>query len=141
MNFETIYLMTENGRFVCTDRYGDLTIKKNQADASCTMRAAWRDGERSVMLYHPANDRWWAVAPDPATPHVEKLVTTRNDEWTKFDYEFVDEHRTLMTLSTADSEYVSRIDIGRPHEHVAASAASQEEASRFRVIRFADDAA
>jgi hypothetical protein len=46
----------------------------------------------------------------------------------------------LMTLRNGNDGYVSRIDIGRPHEHLAASAASADEASRFRVIRFADEA-
>lgn len=141
MNIETIYLMTENGRFVCTDRSGDLTVKKNQADASCKLQAGWGDGESSVMLYSPANDRWWAVAPDPATPHVEELITARKNEWTTFNYQFVDDGETLMTLDAGEGKYVSRIDIGRPHDHLAASAATAEEASRFRVIRFADESA
>lgn len=141
MNIETIYLMTENGRFVCTDRYGDLTIKKDQADARCKLQAGWGDGESTVILYHPAAERWWAVSPDPATPHVEDLLTARKNEWTTFNYQFVDADQTLMTLSTGGDKYVSRIDIGRPHEHLAVSASSAEEASRLRVIRFSDDSA
>lgn len=140
MNIETVYLMTENGRFVCTDQFGDLTIKKDQADASCKQRAGWGDGESTVVLYNPATERWWAVAPDLATPHVDDLVTASKNEWTKFNYEFVDAGKTLMTLNAGEGQYVSRIDIGRPHEHLAAGAAGPEEASRFRVIRFAEGA-
>ncbi len=141
MIVETIYLLTENGRFVCPERYGDLTIKKKQADESCKLRAGWGDGESSVILHYPASERWWAVSPDPATPLVDDLIMARSNEWTKFYYDFVDDDKTLMTLNTGEGHYVSRIDIGRPHEHVAASAANAQEASRFRVIRFADDAA
>ncbi len=46
-----------------------------------------------------------------------------------------------MTLRDGNHGYLSRIDIGRPHEHLAASAVNADEASRFRVIRFADEAA
>ena len=138
MTIETVYLMTENGRFVCTDQFGDLTIKKQRADASCKQQAGWGDVEPTVELYNPAAERWWAVAPDLATPHVDDLVTARKNEWTTFNYAFVDAEKTLMTLRTDGGRYVSRIDIGRSHEYLAASAASADEASRFRVIRFAD---
>jgi hypothetical protein len=138
MQIETVYLMTENGRFVCSNPYGDLTIKKDRADESCKQRAAWGDGGSSVVLYNPASERWWAVAPDPATPHVDGIVTSREREWTTFDYAFVDGDQTLMTLRGEDGQYVSRVDIGRPHEHLAANAASADEASRLRVIRFAE---
>ncbi|RDU99997.1 fascin domain-containing protein [Trinickia dinghuensis] len=141
MDFETIYLMTENGRFVCTDQFGDLTIKNDRADASCRQRAGWGAGESTVVLYNPAADRFWAVAPDPATPHVDGLVTAQKNEWTTFNYEFADADRTSMTLRTVNGDYVSRIDIGRPQAYLAASATNAGEASRFRVIRFADDAA
>lgn len=140
MNIETIYLMTENGRFVCTDQFGDLTIKKDRADATCKQQAGWGDVESTVRLYLPAADRWWAVAPDLATPHVDELVTARRNERTTFNYEFIDADRTLMTLRTDEGRYVERIDIGRPHELLAASATGADEASRFRVIRFAEGA-
>ena len=90
MTIETVYLMTENGRFVCTDQFGDLTIKKQRADASCKQQAGWGDVEPTVELYNPAAERWWAVAPDLATPHVDDLVTARKNEWTTFNYAFVD---------------------------------------------------
>lgn len=141
MNIETIYLMTENGRFVCTSPFNDITIKKDRADETCKQRAAWGDGESTVILYNTKSERFWAVSPDLATPHVEELVTAQKKEWTTFDYQFVDADETLMTLRTRGGDYVSRIDIGRPHEHLAANTADADAASRFRVIRFADDAA
>ncbi len=140
MSIETVYLMTDHGRFVCTDQFGDLTIKKDRADASCKQQAGWADGESKVTLYNPAAQRWWAVAPDLATPHVDDLVTARKNEWTTFNYAFVDAENTLMTLRTDEGRYLSRIDIGRPQEYLAASAASADEASRLRVIRLADGA-
>lgn len=140
MHTETIYLMTENGRFVCTSPYGDVTIKKNRADDSCKLSATFGGGDATVALYNAATERYWNVAPDPATPHVEHLVTARKDGWTEFSYAYADADQMLMTLRNGNDGYVSRIDIGRPHEHLAASAASADEASRFRVIRFADEA-
>jgi len=141
MHLETIYLMTENGRFVCTDGYGDVTIKKDHADATCKYQAGWGPFGEKVVIYNPASDRGWAVAPDPATPHVDGLITARKSDWTTFDYRIDEKDPTLMTLSTEDGQYVSRVDIGRPHEYIAADGSSADGASRFRVIRFANDAA
>ena len=140
MNIETIYLMTENGRFVCTNQFGNVTIKKDRADESCKMRAAFGETESTVMLYSADAGRFWSTAPDPATPHVDDLVTTRKDSGATFSYQYADADETLMILRSEEGRYVSRIDIGRPHEYLAASAASADEASRFRVIRFADNA-
>ncbi|WP_442809082.1 hypothetical protein [Trinickia soli] len=140
MHTETIYLMAENGRFVCTSPYGDVTIKKDRADESCRLHAVFGGGDSTVSLYSPATERYWNVAPDLATPLVDDLVTARKDGWTEFSYAYNDDDPTLMTLRNGQAGYVSRIDIGRPHEHLAASTANAEEAARFRVIRFADEA-
>ena len=141
MTIETVYLMTENGRFVCTNGFGDLTIKNEQADATCKHRAGWGPGDDTVTLYNASTQRYWAVAPDPATPHVEGLITARESEWTEFGYQIDEKDPTLMTLKTGDGRYVSRVDIGRPHEYLAAEGTNAQAASRLRVIRFADDAA
>lgn len=140
MNIETIYLMTENGRFVCTNQFGDLTTEKSRADESCKIRAAFGELEPTVMLYSAGSDRFWNVAPDPATPHVDDLVTTNKDSWTTFSYQYADADETLMVLSDGEGRYVSRVDIGRSHDHLVASAANADEASHFRVIRFAESA-
>lgn len=139
MNIETIYLMTENGRFVCSGQFDDVTIKKHRADESCKLRAGFGDGEPTVVLYGTAAREYWSVAPDPATPQVDNLITTQKDRWTAFSYRYVDEHETLMTLRNGNGGYVTSVDIGRPHELLAASAASADEATRFRVIRFAEE--
>jgi len=139
MTIETIYLMTDNGRFVCTGQFDDVTIQKKRADESCRLRAGFDTVEDTVMLYSPTAQEFWSVAPDPATPHVEELVTTRKGSGTAFTYQYVDDDKTLMTLRDGHAGYVQRVDIGRPHELLAASAASADEASRFRVIRFADE--
>lgn len=139
MNIETIYLMTENGRFVCTNQFGDLTIEKKRANESCKLRAGFGEAEPTVALYSAQKEQFWAIAPDPGTPHVEHLISTRKDSWTTFSYEYADADETVLTLRDADGRYVSRVDIGRPYELLAASGASADDASRFRVIRFADD--
>ena len=141
MTIETVYLMTDNGRFVCHNGWGDMTIKKDRADATCKHEAGWGLDTGKVVLYNSDSDRYWAVAPDPATPHVDGLITARKKEWTAFNYQFDEKDPTLVTLRTEDGRYVSRADIGRPHEHLAADGTNAEEASRFRVIRFADDRA
>lgn len=140
MNIETIYLMTENGRFVCTNQFGDVTVKKDRADKSCKMRAAFGELEPTVILYSAGVDEFWSAAPDPAAPHDDDLVKTRKDSWTTFSYQYADADETLMTLLDDKGRYVSRVDIGRPHEYLAASATNADEASRFRVIRFAENA-
>lgn len=140
MNIETIYLMTENGRFVCTNQFGDVTVKKDRADESCKIRAAFGELEPTVMLYSAGAGQFWSIAPDPAAPHDDDLVKTRRESGTTFSYQYVDADETLMTLRDGEGRYVSRVDIGRPHEHLAASATNADEASRFRVIRFAENA-
>lgn len=141
MTIETVYLMTDNGRFVCTDGgFGQVRIQKDRADASCKLQAGFGFGDDTVTFYNPATDRYWAVAPDITTPHVDDLITAKKQTWTAFSYDFVDADETLMTLRNGDEGYVTRVDIGRPHELLGASGTSAEEASRFRVIRFADEA-
>lgn len=141
MTIETVYLMTDNGRFVCTDGgFGQVRIEKDRADATCKLRAGYGPGDGTVIFYNAETNRYWAVAPDITTPHVDDLVTAKKQTWTAFSYDFVGTDQTLMTLRHGDDSYVTRVDIGRPHELLAASGTSAEEASRFRVIRFADEA-
>lgn len=140
MNIETVYLMTESGRFVHTDPGGGaLRINKDQADALCKLQAGFDDVDPKVIFHSPATERKWLVGHDLATPHVQDIVVGSKDEWTTFTYQYVDEAHTLMTLRDGNDRYLQRVDIGRPFEHLAASTASAEEAARFRVIRFASD--
>lgn len=139
MHIESMYLMSDNGRFVCVDpTFGDLTIRNERAGDTCRFQAAFDPVDRLVHFYNPATDRGWAFGADPATPHVDHLVMAKKEGLTDFTYRFVDEAQTLMTLQGDDGRYVSRVDIGRPMHYLAAEATEPGPSSQFRVVRLED---
>jgi len=141
MTIEPMYLMADNGRFICVDpTFGDLTIRKDRAGDACRFQAAFDPVDPRVRFYNPATDRGWTIATDPATPHVDHLVMAKKEGWTEFTYQFVDDTRTLMTLQDEGGRYVSRVDIGRPMDYLAAETAEPGASSQFRVIRLEDNA-
>lgn len=141
MYTESMYLMADNGRFVCVDpTFGDLTIRNDRAGDTCRFQATYPQVDPTVQFYNPSTDRAWVIGPDPATPHVDHLVVANKQGGTEFTYRFLDEAETLMTLRDEAGRYLTRVDIGRPMHYLAAESSEPSPASQFRVIRLEDRA-
>ncbi len=136
-----MYLMADNGRFVCIDpNFGDLTIRNDRAGDACRFDAAYDQVTPTVRFYNPDSGRAWAIAPDPATPDVDHLVMAKKQGSTAFTYRFLDEAKTLMTLQDEEGRYLTRVDIGRPMHYLAAESTEPGASSQLRVIRLEDGA-